>query len=60
MPSVKEAISTTLKGRKEQLIRAAYLSALRNDAKVENVLAKQIVETKGKMPRSHRAPGAKP
>jgi parvulin-like peptidyl-prolyl isomerase len=50
MPSVKEAISTTLKGRKEQLIRAAYLTALRNDAKVENVLAKQVIETKGKIP----------
>ena len=50
MPSVKDAISTTLKGRKEQLIRAAYLTALRNDAKVENVLAKKVLETKGKMP----------
>jgi parvulin-like peptidyl-prolyl isomerase len=50
MPSVKEAINTTLKGRKEQLIRAAYLTALRNDAKVENVLAKKVLETKGKIP----------
>ena len=49
MPSVKEAISTTLKGRKEQLIRAAYLTSLRNDAKVENVLAKKVIETKGKI-----------
>lgn len=62
MPSVKEAISTTLKGRKEQLIRAAYLTALRNDAKVDNVLARRVIETKGKMPPSlaPAAPGAKP
>lgn len=61
MPSVKEAIRTTLKGRKEQLIRAAYLTELRNDAKVENVLAKRIIETKGKMPSlAPAAPGAKP
>lgn len=60
MPSVKEAISTTLKGRKEQLIRAAYLTALRNDAKVENVLAKRVLETSGKMPSlAPAAPGAK-
>jgi peptidyl-prolyl cis-trans isomerase SurA len=50
MPSVKEAISQTLKGRKEQLIRAAYLTALRNDAKVDNILARKVLETKGKMP----------
>jgi hypothetical protein len=50
MPSVKEAISTTLKGRKEQLIRAAYLTAIRNDAKVDNVLARRVLETKGTLP----------
>ena len=55
MPSVKEAIRTTLKGRKEQLIRAAYLTALRNDAKVENVLAKKVLETNGKIPAAPAA-----
>ena len=60
MPSVKEAIRTTLKGRKEQLIRAAYLTALRNDAKVENVLAKKVIETKGKIPAAPAAAAAKP
>jgi parvulin-like peptidyl-prolyl isomerase len=55
MPSVKEAISSTLKGRKEQLIRAAYLTALRNDAKVENILAKKVIETKGKIPAAPAA-----
>jgi parvulin-like peptidyl-prolyl isomerase len=61
MPSVKEAISTTLKGRREQLIRAAYLTDLRNRAAVDNILAKRVLETKGKMPSlAPAAPGAKP
>jgi peptidyl-prolyl cis-trans isomerase SurA len=60
MPSVKEAISTQLKGRKEQLIRAAYLTALRNDAKVENVLAKKVLDTKGKIAAAPAPAAAKP
>ena len=69
MPEVKEGISSALKGRKEQLLRAAYLSALRNDATVVNVLAKQVIQSGGKMPASPAAtaapaapaaPGAKP
>jgi hypothetical protein len=53
-----------LKNRKEQLIRAAYLSALRNDAVVVNVLAKKVIDSQGKMPAppslAPAAPGAKP
>ena len=69
MPEVKDGISSMLKNRKEQLLRAAYLSALRNDAVVMNVLAKQIVDAGGKvaaMPKSPAtaatpaAPAAKP
>jgi peptidyl-prolyl cis-trans isomerase SurA len=60
MPSVKEAISQTLKQRKEQLIRAAYLTALRSDAKVDNILARKVLETKGKMPSLAPAAPAKP
>ena len=52
MPEVKEGISSMLKNRKEQLLRAAYLSALRNDAVVVNLLAKQIVDAGGKVPAS--------
>ena len=48
MPDVKEGISSMLKNRKEQLFRAAYLSNLRNDAQVTNVLAKQLVAAQGK------------
>ena len=60
MPQVKEMITNTLKGRREQLLRAAYVNALRNDATVVNHLADRIVETQGKMPSlAPTAPGAK-
>ncbi|HEX8027091.1 MAG TPA: SurA N-terminal domain-containing protein [Vicinamibacterales bacterium] len=59
MPSVKELISSTLKGRKEQLLRAAYLINLRGDAQVQNILAKRVMETQGKIPSlAPKAPGA--
>lgn len=49
-PAVRENITGTLRGRKEQLLRAAYLTALRNDAKVVNYLAQRLVESQGKLP----------
>ena len=49
MPQIKEAISTGLKGRRTELLRAAYVNALRNDADVVNYLADRIVETQGKV-----------
>ena len=60
MPEVKEGISSTLKSRKEQLLRARLSLGLRNDATVINVLAKQIVEAGGKVPALQRrhAPAA--
>lgn len=61
MPAVKESITATLRGRREQLMRAAYLSALRNNAAIVNVLAQRLLETNGKMPSlAPAAPGAKP
>lgn len=48
MPAVRDMISNTIKGRREQLLRAAYLNALRNDATVVNHLADRIVEAQGK------------
>jgi len=50
MPEVREQITQTLRARKEQLMRAAYLTAIRNDAKVDNYLARRIVESQGKLP----------
>ncbi len=60
MPQVKDAISTTLRGRREQLMRAAYVTSLRNDAEVVNHLADSIVAAQGKAPSlAPTAPGAK-
>ena len=60
MPQVKEMITNTLKGRREQLLRAAFVNALRNDMNVVNHLADRIVETQGKAPTlAPSAPGAK-
>ncbi len=46
-PGVKDRITTTLKARKEALLRAAYLTSLRNDATVVNHLARRVVQAKG-------------
>ena len=56
-PNVKERITATLKGRREQLLRAAYLATARTDADVVNYAARRVVEeqTKGATPaRRHR------
>jgi peptidyl-prolyl cis-trans isomerase SurA len=50
MPAIKDGITQTLKSRKEQLLRAAYLSAVRNDAVVVNHLANRLLETQAKAP----------
>jgi peptidyl-prolyl cis-trans isomerase SurA len=50
MPAVRERIVETLRGRKAQLLRAAYVTAIRADAKVVNHLARRVVEAQGKMP----------
>jgi peptidyl-prolyl cis-trans isomerase SurA len=49
-PGLRERISETLRTRKDQLLRAAYLTAVRNDAKVVNYLARRLLESKGQMP----------
>jgi hypothetical protein len=46
---VKDAITQTLKNRKEQLLRTAYLSAARGDAAVVNYQARRVVESSGKV-----------
>jgi peptidyl-prolyl cis-trans isomerase SurA len=48
MPAVRERITETLKARREQLLRAAYLTSARSDAKVVNYLARRLVESQGK------------
>ena len=50
VPAVREHITATLRERKEQLLRAAYLTAARDGADVVNYLARRLVESQGKAP----------
>jgi peptidyl-prolyl cis-trans isomerase SurA len=50
MPGVRDGITNTLRGRKEQLLRAAYVTAAQDEAQVDNYLARRLVESKGKAP----------
>ncbi len=45
-PGMRERITETLRGRKEQLMRMAYLTTIRGDARVNNYLARRVVESK--------------
>ena len=57
-PAVREAIDRALRERKEQVLRAAYVAAARNDLTVKNHLARMIVEAQGKLPNlAPAAPG---
>jgi peptidyl-prolyl cis-trans isomerase SurA len=47
-PNVKERITATLKGRRAQLLRNAYLTTVRTDADIVNYLARRIVEEQNK------------
>jgi peptidyl-prolyl cis-trans isomerase SurA len=49
-PQVQQSIRDTLRSRKEQLLRAAYVSVARDQAHVVNYLAQQILESSGKLP----------
>ena len=49
-PQVQQSIRDTLRNRKEQLIRAAYLAVARDDARITNYLAQQVLESNGKLP----------
>ena len=52
MPGVRDGITETLKSRKEQLLRSAYLTVVRGDANVVNHLAHRLVEAKDTVPAS--------
>jgi peptidyl-prolyl cis-trans isomerase SurA len=49
-PQVQQTIRDTLRNRKEQLLRLAYLAIARNGAVVKNYLAEQVMEAAGKLP----------
>ena len=59
MPQVRQRITDAIRGRKEQLLRTAYLTAVRSDAVVVNYLARRVVESQGKMPIAPLAAPAK-
>jgi peptidyl-prolyl cis-trans isomerase SurA len=49
---VQQAIRDGLRTRKEQLLRSAYLVEARDEAHVTNYLARQILESSGKLPEA--------
>jgi peptidyl-prolyl cis-trans isomerase SurA len=56
-PQVQQTIRDTLRNRKEQLLRAAYLAIARDEARVRNFLAEEVVEAAGKLPDAARTAG---
>lgn len=50
MPDVRNNITALLRGRREQLLRTAYLGALRSDAVVVNHISRRIVDSRTKTP----------
>ena len=57
-PGVRERITEAIRAPKEQLLRPAYLTAVRADANVVNYMARRLVESKGKVPSLGPAPPA--
>ncbi len=49
-PQVVQQIRDQLRSRKEQLLRSAYLIEVRDQAHITNYLARQILESAGKLP----------
>jgi len=47
-PRVQQAIREQLRGRREQLLKAAYYEVVRDEAKVENYYADQVVKSAGR------------
>jgi len=58
-PQVQQSIRDTLRNQKEQLLRIAYLTTARDEARITNYLAQQVVETSGKLSTTG-APAAAP
>ncbi len=52
-PQVQQTIRNALRTRKEQLLRSAYLTEARDEAHVTNYLAREILESAGKLPDSN-------
>jgi peptidyl-prolyl cis-trans isomerase SurA len=54
-PQVQQMVRDTLRNRKEQLLRNAYLAVARDEAHVTNYLALQVIETAGKLPEAAKS-----
>jgi len=46
-PRVQQSIRETLMNRKDQLLKSAFYEVMRNNAKIQNYLARQVVESTG-------------
>ncbi len=57
-PQVREAIRGTLRNRREQLLKAAFLAVAREEARVENYYARQVLEAAGRVPSEPVKPPA--
>jgi peptidyl-prolyl cis-trans isomerase SurA len=57
-PQIQQTIRDTLRSRKEQLMRAAYLEAARDQSRAVNYLAQQVLESAGKLPEIKIQPPA--
>jgi peptidyl-prolyl cis-trans isomerase SurA len=53
-PQVQQSIRDTLRNRKEQLLRSAYLAIARDEARTTNYLAQEVTEAAGKLPDAAR------
>jgi hypothetical protein len=56
---MRDQITATLRGRREQLLRMAYLTAIRGDAQVVNYLARRLVENKATTPALLSSPAGR-
>jgi peptidyl-prolyl cis-trans isomerase SurA len=59
-PGMKDNLKESLRARREQVLRAAYLTAVRNDATVVNYLARRLVDAKGTPPATQASAPAPP
>jgi peptidyl-prolyl cis-trans isomerase SurA len=59
-PQVQASIRDTLRSRKEQLMHAAYLLSARDQARIANYLARQVLESSGKLPEIKVLPPTAP
>jgi peptidyl-prolyl cis-trans isomerase SurA len=55
-PQVQTTIREELHRRKDQLLRAAFITVARDEAKIRNYLAQQVLESGGKLPAAAASP----